>query len=265
MKREFVLFMDAERHIATLAGKKAGISAGESERHKTRKVLQEFELILLENGREWPNESDYAEYRIGKPDNKTTQQNISRIERYFAWREKENTPMEEYVQQELFGAETAQASEAPEALGVIESESVQVVEGTEHGAGDGASTEFFRANEAEMTTPNAQAVEAEKITENESLSLPESETHGAFEAVKARKSRAKGEKKVPISVYLDGETYRVMNILSGLTHRSIGDIAASTLSEFAKKNAAKVDAKAAEVQAMLDAVKKAMANFTLEY
>ena len=254
MKREFVLFMDAERHIATLAGKKAGISAGESERHKTRKVLQDFELILLENGREWPNESDYAEYRIGKPDNKTTQQNISRIERYFAWREKENTPMKENkIQQELFGAETAQASEAPEALGVKEPESVQVVEGTEHGADDGANTE------------NIQAVEAEKITENESLSLPESETHGAFEAVKARKSRAKGEKKVPISVYLDGETYRVMNILSGLTHRSIGDIAASTLSEFAKKNAAKVYEKAAEVQQALDAVKKAMANFTLEY
>ena len=262
MKREYALYgAEIERYIARLPGKKPGSSAGESSKEKTCAALSAFMKILKKHGRIWPNESDYAEYTGGKPSSKATQQNEARVRSFFAWLEKKkenDTPMEEYVQQELFGAEAAQASEAPEALGVIESESVQVVEGTEHGADDGANTE------------NIQAVEAEKITENESLSLPESETHGAFEAVKskpvkARKSRAKGEKKVPISVYLDGETYRVMNILSGLTHRSIGDIAASTLSEFAKKNAAKVYEKAAEVQQALDAVKKAMANFTLEY
>lgn len=116
------------------------------------------------------------------------------------------------------------------------------------------------ANEPESvqaSEENSQVIDVEAITENEPESLPE--------PVKARKRSKNGEKKVPVSVYLDGETYRVINTLSGLTHRTIGDIAASTLSEFAKKNAAKIDAKAAEVQQALEAVKKAMANFTLEY
>ena len=235
--RTFIIFTNAERYIATLTGKKPGSSAGESEREKTRKALQDFELILMEHGREWPIESDYSEYRADKPNNKATQQNVSRIEKYIAWRKKENdTPMKEnevYIQQDLFTANEAGTTapiEDPEALGAVEE--------AEYGADDETSTETTAPNEPE--------------------SLPE--------PVKARKNRKRnGEKKMPVSVYLDGETYRVMNILSGLTHRTIGDIAASTLSEFAKKNAAKVDAKAAEVQAALDAVKKAMENFTLEY
>ena len=232
MKREYELYgAEIERYIATLTGKKPGSSAGESSKEKTRGALSAFVKILLKNGRSWPDKSDYAEYAEGKPLSQATRQNEARVRNFFAWLEKRrenDTPMEEYVQQDLFGDET---------LGAIE-ETSQCVDDT-------ASTENTQANEAEMTAPN------------EPESLPE--------PVKARKSRAKGEKKVPVSVYLDGETYRIMNVLSGLTHRSIGEIAASTLSEFAKKNAAKVDAKAEEVQAALDAVKKAMENFTLEY
>ena len=213
--RTFIIFTNAERYIATLTGKKPGSSAGESEREKTRKALQDFELILMEHGREWPIESDYSEYRADKPNNKATQQNVSRIEKYIAWRKKENdTPMKEnevYIQQDLFTANEAGTTapiEEPETLGAVEPEIVQAVEEAEYGVDDETSTETTAPNEPE--------------------SLPE--------PVKARKNRKRnGEKKMPVSVYLDGETYRVMNILSGLTHRTIGDIAASTLSEFAKK------------------------------
>ena len=118
----------------------------------------------------------------------------------------------------------------------------------------------------ETTQPISFGADDETSTEITATIKPES--FGAAEAVKPeprKRGRKSGEKKMPVSVYLDGETYRVMNILSDLTHRSIGEIAANTLSEFAKKNAAKVDAKATEVQAALDAVKKAMENFTLDY
>ncbi len=238
-KKELELYVaEYEEYEATLPGKKPGISAGESSKDKTRAALSAFMKILKKNGRSWPNESDYAEYLEGKPSSKATQQNLSRVRSFFAWlesRRENDTPMKEnevYVQQELFTENEAgitAPSEEPETLGAIEPETAQASEEAE----------------AEITAPN------------EPESLPEPK--------KARKNRKNGEKKVPVSVYLDGETYRVINTLSGLTHRTIGDIAASTLSEFAKKNAAKIDAKAAEVQQALEAVKKAMANFTLEY
>lgn len=94
----------------------------------------------------------------------------------------------------------------------------------------------------------------ERTAVNEPASLPK----------QGRKRSKNGEKRVPVSVYLEPETYNIMNTLAGLMNRSIGDIAASTLSEFAKKNASKIEAKAAEVKEALEAVKKAMEDFTLE-
>ena len=146
MKREYALYgAEIERYIAELPGKKPGEMAGESSKEKTCAALSAFVKILKENGRTWPLESDYAEYKEGKRLSKAIQQNVARVRSFFAWLEKrkeKDTPMEEYVQQDLFGAneaETLGANEPEETLPAVD---------------DGASTENTQASEAEMIAPN---------------------------------------------------------------------------------------------------------------
>ena len=221
-------------YTATLKGKDGMSPAKPDTQRKATKAITDFNEYLSQRGKTIPDESDIEAYRVkseatdGSKGYQATRTKITYIRGYFALNEERSKEV----------SMTDETMKEPETLGAVEPEIVQAVEEAEYGVDDETSTETTAPNEPE--------------------SLPE--------PVKARKNRKRnGEKKMPVSVYLDGETYRVMNILSGLTHRTIGDIAASTLSEFAKKNAAKVDAKAAEVQAALDAVKKAMENFTLEY
>ena len=76
---------EIERYLSTLPGKKPGEMAGDSSKQKTRNSLTAFMGILEKNGRSWPDESDYTEYTAGKPDNKATQQNLSRVKKFFVW------------------------------------------------------------------------------------------------------------------------------------------------------------------------------------
>jgi len=234
-----------EEYTATLKGKDGMSPAKPDTQRKAMKAITDFKEYLSELGKTIPDESDIEAYRVkseatdGSKGYQATRTKITYIRGYFALNEersKEATMRDETMRD-------------PEALGVTESESVQAVEAPEYGADDETSTEIIAPNEPE--------------------SWPEGETLGAVEAVKAesvnKRGRKNGEKKTPVSVYLAGETHRVMKAISDLTHKTIGEIAAAALSEFAKKNAAKADAKAAEVQAALDVVKKAMENFTLEY
>ena len=244
-----------EEYTATLKGKNGVSAAKPDTQRKAMKAINDFKEYLSQFDKPIPDESDIEAYRVkleatdGSKGYQATRTKITYIRGYYAYNEERSKE----------ATMTDETKREPETLGAIEPESAQASEEFSQCVDDGASTENIQASEepeTEMTAPN------------EPESLPEGETFGAVEPVKAepnKRGRKNREKKVPVSVYLDGETYRVMNILSGLTHRTIGDIAASTLSEFAKKNAAKVDAKAAEVQAALDAVKKAMENFTLEY
>ncbi len=80
---------EIERYLSTLPGKKPGEMAGDSSKKKTRNSLTAFMGILEKNGRSWPDENDYAEYTAGKPDNKATQQNLSRVRKFFLWLEGE--------------------------------------------------------------------------------------------------------------------------------------------------------------------------------
>ncbi len=80
---------EIERYLSTLPGKKPGEMAGDSSKQKTRNSLTAFMGILEKNGRSWPDENDYTEYTAGKPDNKNTKQNLSRVRNFFIWLEGE--------------------------------------------------------------------------------------------------------------------------------------------------------------------------------
>lgn len=226
-----------EEYTATLKGKD-GISAAKPDtQRKATKAITDFKEYLSQFDKTIPDESDIEAYRVkseatdGSKGYQATRTKITYIRGYFALNEERSKE----------ATMTDENKREPETLGAVETETVPCVD-------DETSTENTQASEE---------AEAEIITENEPESWPE--------PVKARKNRKNGEKKVPVSVYLEPETHRIMKAISDLTHKTIGEIAAAALSEFAKKNAAKADAKAAEVQAALDAVKKAMKNFTLEY
>lgn len=104
-KPRLALYNDeAEKYIASLVTRK-GTNASDSEKHKTRKALAEITAILQEQGHSWPDASDYDAYRRQHEDNKETKQNVSRIEKFFAWLEKEIETMadnEKTAQAELF-------------------------------------------------------------------------------------------------------------------------------------------------------------------
>ena len=233
-----------EEYTATLKGKDGMSPAKPDTQRKATKAITDFNEYLSQRGKTIPDESDIEAYRVkseatdGSKGYQATRTKITYIRGYFALNEERSKEV----------SMTDETMKEPETLGVTESESVQAVEEAEYGADDETSTENTAKNEAEITAPN------------EPESWPET-----VKAEPNKRGRKNGEKKVPVSVYIDAETHRIMKAISDLTHKTIGEIAASTLNEFAKKNAAKVDAKAAEVQVALDAVKKAMENFTLEY
>ena len=225
-----------EEYTATLKGKD-GISAAKPDtQRKATKAITDFKEYLSQFDKTIPDESDIEAYRVkseatdGSKGYQATRTKIMYIRGYFALNEERSKE----------ATMTDETMRAPETLGAVETETAQASEETSQGVDDETSTEITAPNELE--------------------SCPE-----PVKAEPNKRGRKNGEKKVPVSVYLDAETHRIMKAISDLTHKTIGEIAASTLNEFAKKNAAKVDAKAAEVQAALDAVKKAMENFTLEY
>ena len=225
-----------EEYTATLKGKD-GISAAKPDtQRKATKAITDFNEYLSQFDKTIPDESDIEAYRVkseatdGSKGYQATRTKITYIRGYFALNEERSKEV----------SMTDETMKAPETLGAVETETAQASEETSQCVDDETSTEITAPNEPE--------------------SWPET-----VKAEPNKRGRKNGEKKVPVSVYLDAETHRIIKAISDLTHKTIGEIAASTLNEFAKKNAAKVDAKAAEVQAALDAVKKAMENFTLEY
>lgn len=230
---QVIVLIAVEEYTSTLKGK-GGMSPAKPEtQQKAGRIITAFkEHLLSERGKTIPDESDIEEYRHeleltdGSKRKSATVQKITYIRGYFALNEERSK---------------------------------------EHNMTDEMTKEaeiLTPSIDDETSTENTQACEEPVTLGNEPLSWPEG---GTINAEPKKRNRKNGEKKVPVSVYLEPETHRIIKAISDLTHKTIGDIAASTLSEFAKKNAAKVEAKATEVQAALDAVKKAMENFTLEY
>ena len=85
---------------------------GISEKHKMQNALSGIATILEKNGRKWPEKSDVEEYRKQTSGNeRTVQQQVRRIEKFFEWLRKENIPMEEDATMAMF-PEEAQAKES---------------------------------------------------------------------------------------------------------------------------------------------------------
>ena len=73
---------------------------GASEERQMQSAVSAIATILEKNGRKWPEESDIKEYREQTSGNeRTVQQQVRRIEKFFEWLRKENTPMEERTQE----------------------------------------------------------------------------------------------------------------------------------------------------------------------
>ena len=106
---------EAEKYLAILVTSK-GTPASNSEKQKTRKALANMTALLKERGHSWPDESDYKAYRAGSnSDNKATNENVSRIENFFAWlkeKETETMPENEAIQVEMFSELDTQGMEA---------------------------------------------------------------------------------------------------------------------------------------------------------
>ena len=106
---------EAEKYIANLVTRK-GNTAGDSEKQKTRRALAYMTALLKERGHSWPDESDYKAYRAGSnSDNKVIDENVSRIEKFFAWlkgKETETMPENEATQVEMFSELDTQGVEA---------------------------------------------------------------------------------------------------------------------------------------------------------
>lgn len=84
----------------------------------------------------------------------------------------------------------------------------------------------------------------------EKTAMNEPESWPKADPVKAKKNRKNEEKKVPVSVYLDAETHRVMKAISIKEHKSIGDIVSEIVKEFAEMNEETAD----EIEKALQAV-----------
>ena len=155
---------EAEKYLAILVTSK-GTPAGDTEKQKTRKALAYMTALLKERGHSWPDAGDYATYKGGH-DDANTRQNVSRIEKFFAWLKKETERMPENGTTATLDAETSQP-------------------------------ELF----SELDTPG---VEASASTDTESETWPDADTKPdtANEPVQATKSTVKskaGRKR------LDGE------------------------------------------------------------
>ena len=103
---------EAEKYIANLVTLK-GNAASDSEKRKTRKALADMTALLKQRGHSWPDAGDYASYKGGH-DDKATNDNVSRIEKFFAWLKKETDrmPENEATQVELSNESATQGVEA---------------------------------------------------------------------------------------------------------------------------------------------------------
>lgn len=112
---------EIEIYIANMVTNK-GTPASDTEKQKTRKALADITALLNERGHSWPDAGDYDTYSGGHND-KTTKQNVSRIEKFFAWlkgRKIDRMPENEITatldaensQPELFPADDTQDIEA---------------------------------------------------------------------------------------------------------------------------------------------------------
>lgn len=199
-EKELVLYeSEIKEYLSLLKGKKPGEMAGKSSKDKTKNALADFMLILSEHGRNWPNDSDYQEYRECSTysENETTQ-NERRIKKFFAWleptRKEKNEVAEEYTQQVLFG---------------------------ENGAGvdDGASTENTQANEGAIEPETWPEAEKEPSPSVEEKPVP---TRGGKRANAGRKRLDEnGEiRNVKMTVYMTETTATDFQALCLLKHAS---------------------------------------------
>ncbi len=75
---------EIEAYVSSLRTVKGDRPAGQNEKFKTRKALMLMSEILKESGHAEPDSTDKAEYRRRRSTNKTgTEQDLSRIDRYF--------------------------------------------------------------------------------------------------------------------------------------------------------------------------------------
>ena len=104
---------EAEKYLAILATSK-GTPASNTEKQKTRRALAYMTALLKERGHSWPDAGDYATYKGGHDDT-NTRQNVSRIEKFFAWlkgKETETMPENEAIQVEMFSESDTPGVEA---------------------------------------------------------------------------------------------------------------------------------------------------------
>lgn len=148
-KLELVLFsIEIEKYISELTNEN-GEPAGSEEKRKTRAALAHFVKMLKDNGRTWPEITDFDTFKANsKATPNETNQNDRRIRKFFA------------------SLDTERKNDTMTENKVID------VEETIQPLDDGASTENTQASkepEAEITAP----IEPEETTENQPELSPE--------------------------------------------------------------------------------------------
>ena len=127
---------EIEQRTANLRGRSNKL-LGDDEKRKTRNAVKAMRKILETSGHEEPEESDYAEYRrqsYAKDTSngyQTTNQNISRIERFFAPIEERSEQLSMIPEEEI-----TEGMKEPEAINTVATV-----------ADDGANAEPIAPNE----------------------------------------------------------------------------------------------------------------------
>lgn len=191
-KLELVLYpIEIEKYISELTSED-GKPAGSEEKRKARAALAHFVKMLKDNGRTWPEITDFEAFAANsKATANETTANDRRIRKFFAW------------------FETERKNDTMTDNDVID------VEETAQPLDDSTSSENVQAseeNEVEMTAPN------------ESESLPECEAITENEPVKNKGGRRrydteKGEKRsVKFMVYFTPSVMAELKDLCSMKH-----------------------------------------------
>lgn len=149
--------------------------------------------------KKWPDKSDYDAYRVTLSDKpKFAKDNISRIEKFFAWlnSDKETDTMtDNETTPKLFPVDTHTEISHPADDGAVTPIEPEIP----YGVGD------FSKSDKEVSTGEVTA-------------QPETET------TKGKQGRKKGEKRVQVSVYLNPDIYEGIKIMAGNMDATISDI-----------------------------------------
>lgn len=187
---------EISQYISTLKTK-SGIPMREKDKKQVLNVLTAFCKDLTT----WPDKSDYDAYRATLSDKpKLAKDNISRIEKFFAWlnSDKETDNMtDKETTQELIPVDTHTE--------------------ISHPADDGAVTPI----EPEIS---------QEVSTGEETAQPENET------TKDKQGRKKGEKRVQVSVYLKPDIYKGIKIMAGNMDATISDILEVFAGKFVERN-----------------------------